>query len=81
MATQAMLAVLCVVPPLYGLLGHVHVRGADRPAAALQAGSWASGGALTGVLAAGAFAAFLATMGGVLVTVGCSCSCPGRRRA
>ncbi|SPL96104.1 putative transmembrane transport protein [[Actinomadura] parvosata subsp. kistnae] len=27
-ATQVLLALFCVVPPLYGVLGHVHVRGA-----------------------------------------------------
>ncbi|MEV0229038.1 cation acetate symporter [Nonomuraea sp. NPDC050786] len=73
-ATQAMLAVFCVVPPLYGLLGRVHVSGAAPDEIVLLLPSrlapGAVGDALTGVLAAGAFAAFLATTGGVLVAVG-----------
>ncbi|WP_433441795.1 sodium:solute symporter family transporter [Nonomuraea sp. CA-141351] len=73
-ATQAMLAVFCVVPPLYGLLGHAHVRGAEVDEVVLLLPSRLApgplGDALTGVLAAGAFAAFLATTGGVLVAVG-----------
>ncbi|MBF8191355.1 cation acetate symporter [Nonomuraea sp. K274] len=73
-ATQAMLAVFCVVPPLYGLLGRVHVPGAAvdeivllLPARLLPG---TAGEVLTGVLAAGAFAACLATTGGVLAAVG-----------
>ncbi|GAA3690906.1 hypothetical protein GCM10022224_065430 [Nonomuraea antimicrobica] len=73
-ATQVMLAAFCVVPPLYGVLGHVHVRGAAAdemmlllPARLLPG---VVGEALTGLLAAGAFAAFLATTGGVLAAVG-----------
>lgn len=73
-ATQVMLAGFCVVPPLYGVLGHAHVRGASSdeivlllPARMLPG---TAGNVLTGLLAAGAFAAFLATTGGVLVAVG-----------
>ncbi|GAA3555470.1 hypothetical protein GCM10022419_039820 [Nonomuraea rosea] len=73
-ATQVMLAVFCLVPPLYGVLGHVHAPDAATdeivlllPARMLPG---AAGDALTGLLAAGAFAAFLATTGGVLVAVG-----------
>ncbi|NJP98849.1 cation acetate symporter [Nonomuraea sp. FMUSA5-5] len=73
-ATQVLLALFCVVPPLYGVLGHVHVRGAaaDEIVLLLPARmlSGAVGEVLTGLLAAGAFAAFLATSGGVLVAVG-----------
>ncbi|MEV1174677.1 cation acetate symporter [Nonomuraea sp. NPDC049784] len=73
-ATQAMLAVFCVVPPLYGLLGHAYVRGAEVDEVVLllptRLAPGPLGDALTGVLAAGAFAAFLATTGGVLVAVG-----------
>ncbi|GAA4944765.1 cation/acetate symporter [Nonomuraea thailandensis] len=74
LATQVLLALFGVVPPLYGILGSVHVRGAEAdeivlllPATLL---SGAVGDVLTGLLAAGAFAAFLATSGGVLVAVG-----------
>ncbi|MEO3804163.1 cation acetate symporter [Nonomuraea sp. B1E8] len=73
-AAQVMLAVFGVVPPLYGVLGHRHARDATAdeivlllPARMLPG---AAGEALTGVLAAGAFAALLATMVGVLVAVG-----------
>ncbi|MEU6710751.1 cation acetate symporter [Nonomuraea sp. NPDC046802] len=73
-ATQVMLAVFCVVPPLYGILGQAHAPGAAAdevvlllPARMLPG---VAGEVLTGVLAAGAFAAFLATTGGVLVAVG-----------
>ncbi|TYB67782.1 cation acetate symporter [Nonomuraea sp. PA05] len=73
-ATQVMLAAFCFVPPLYGLLGSVHVQGAAAdeivlllPATLL---SGPLGEVLTGLLAAGAFAAFLATSGGVLVAAG-----------
>ncbi|MEV0384476.1 cation acetate symporter [Nonomuraea sp. NPDC050643] len=73
-ATQVMLAVFCVVPPLYGVLGHAHVHGgaADEVVLLLPARMLpgALGEVLTGLLAAGAFAAFLATSGGVLVAVG-----------
>ncbi|MEV0993727.1 cation acetate symporter [Nonomuraea sp. NPDC050202] len=73
-ATQVMLALFGVVPPLYGILGSVHVRGAaaDEIVLLLPARllSGAVGDVLTGLLAAGAFAAFLATSGGVLVAVG-----------
>ncbi|MGW3344079.1 sodium:solute symporter family transporter [Nonomuraea rubra] len=73
-ATQVMLALFGVVPPLYGLLGSVHVRGAaaDEIVLLLPARllSGPVGDVLTGLLAAGAFAAFLATSGGVLVAVG-----------
>jgi cation/acetate symporter len=69
-----MLALFGVVPPLYGILGSVHVRGAaaDEIVLLLPARllSGAVGDVLTGLLAAGAFAAFLATSGGVLVAVG-----------
>ncbi|MGW0803036.1 sodium:solute symporter family transporter [Nonomuraea sp. NPDC002799] len=73
-ATQAMLALFCVVPPLYGALGRLHVSGgaADEIVLLLPARMLpgALGEVLTGLLAAGAFAAFLATTGGVLVAVG-----------
>ncbi|MFG1701772.1 cation acetate symporter [Nonomuraea sp. M3C6] len=73
-ATQAMLAVFCVVPPLYGVLGHVHVTGAAADEIVLllpaRMNPGLVGELLTGLLAAGAFAAFLATTGGVLVAVG-----------
>ncbi|MFG1695791.1 cation acetate symporter [Nonomuraea sp. NPDC049309] len=73
-ATQAMLAAFCVVPPLYGVLGHVHARdaAADEIVLLLPARMvpGAAGELLTGLLATGAFAAFLATTGGVLVAVG-----------
>jgi cation/acetate symporter len=73
-ATQAMLAVFCVVPPLYGVLGHVHApdAAADEIVLLLPARMMpgAGGDVLTGLLAAGAFAAFLATTGGVLAAVG-----------
>ncbi|MEV4178479.1 cation acetate symporter [Nonomuraea sp. NPDC049709] len=73
-ATQIMLAVFCVVPPLYGVMGHAHVRdaAADEIVLLLPARMHpgAVGDVLTGLLAAGAFAAFLATAGGVLVAVG-----------
>ncbi|TMR89545.1 sodium:solute symporter family transporter [Nonomuraea basaltis] len=85
-ATQAMLAVFCVVPPLYGVLGHVHAPDAAPdeivlllPARMLPG---AVGELLTGLLAVGAFAAFLATTGGVLVAVGGAVSaCMTRARA
>ncbi|MGN9839541.1 sodium:solute symporter family transporter [Nonomuraea sp. H19] len=73
-AAQAMLAAFCLVPPLYGVLGHAHAPGAAAdeivlllPARMLPG---ALGEVLTGLLAAGAFAAFLATTGGVLAAVG-----------
>ncbi|NRQ35861.1 cation acetate symporter [Nonomuraea sp. NN258] len=73
-AAQGMLAVFFVVPPLYGILGHAHVPGAspDEIVLLLPARMFpgALGEALTGLLAAGAFAAFLATTCGVLVAVG-----------
>ncbi|MEV0615997.1 cation acetate symporter [Nonomuraea sp. NPDC050404] len=73
-ATQFMLAAFCVVPPLYGLLGHMHVRDAAADEIVLMLPArmlpGALGEVLTGLLAAGAFAAFLATTGGVLVAVG-----------
>ncbi|WP_188192852.1 sodium:solute symporter family transporter [Nonomuraea sp. SYSU D8015] len=73
-ATQVMLALFCVVPPLYGILGHAYASGAAAdeivlllPARMLPG---PAGEVMTGLLAAGAFAAFLATTGGVLVAVG-----------
>ncbi|MEU8360869.1 cation acetate symporter [Nonomuraea sp. NPDC048882] len=73
-ATQAMLAAFCVVPPLYGLMGHARLRGAaaDEIVLLLPARLFpgAVGEVLTGLLAAGAFAAFLATAAGVLAAVG-----------
>ncbi|WP_043638485.1 sodium:solute symporter family transporter [Nonomuraea candida] len=73
-ATQVLLAAFCVVPPLYGVLGRVHVRGAaaDEIVLLLPARMLPGvlGDVLTGLLAAGAFAAFLATTAGVLVAVG-----------
>ncbi|MEV4010172.1 cation acetate symporter [Nonomuraea angiospora] len=73
-ATQVMLAVFCVVPPLYGLLGHGHAHKGppDEMVLLLPARLLPGpvGDALTGALAAGAFAAFLATTAGVLVAVG-----------
>ncbi|MFI7700957.1 cation acetate symporter [Nonomuraea sp. NPDC049480] len=73
-ATQVMLAVFCVVPPLYGVLGRAHASGAatDEIVLLLPARMLPGtvGEVLTGLLAAGAFAALLATAGGVLVAVG-----------
>ncbi|MEO3871515.1 cation acetate symporter [Nonomuraea sp. B12E4] len=73
-ATQVMLALFCFVPPLYGLLGYVHVTGAEADEIVLllpaRMHPGLVGELLTGVLATGAFAAFLATTGGVLVAVG-----------
>ncbi|HEX4816003.1 MAG TPA: cation acetate symporter [Nonomuraea sp.] len=73
-AAQAMLAAFCVVPPMYGLLGRAHAPGAaaDEIVLLLPARMvpGAVGEVLTGLLATGAFAAFLATTGGLLVAVG-----------
>jgi cation/acetate symporter len=73
-AAQAMLALFCVVPPLYGVLSAVRTRGGGMdeivlllPARMLPG---PAGDLLTGLLAAGAFVAFLATACGVLSAVG-----------
>ncbi|GAA1642951.1 hypothetical protein GCM10009733_045080 [Nonomuraea maheshkhaliensis] len=73
-ATQAMLAAFCVVPPLYGLMGHARLRGAAADEIVLLLPARLFPGAadeeLTGLLATEAFAAFLATAAGVLAAVG-----------
>ncbi|MGV9305304.1 sodium:solute symporter family transporter [Nonomuraea sp. NPDC003727] len=72
-ATQVLLGVFFLVPPLYGILGRVHVPGArEEEVVLLLPGALLPGTAgdvLTGLLAAGAFAAFLATSCGVLAAV------------
>ncbi|GAA4042332.1 sodium:solute symporter family transporter [Nonomuraea soli] len=73
-AAQVLLGVFFLVPPLYGILGRVHVPDAHSDEVVLLLPSMmlpgAAGNVLTGLLAAGAFAAFLATSCGVLVAVG-----------
>ncbi|MFE3448028.1 cation acetate symporter [Nonomuraea sp. NPDC059194] len=73
-AAQVLLGLFFLVPPLYGILGRVHVPHAhDEEVVLLLPGSMLPGPAgdvLTGLLAAGAFAAFLATSCGVLAAVG-----------
>ncbi|MFD1937896.1 MULTISPECIES: sodium:solute symporter family transporter [Nonomuraea] len=74
LATQVLLGLFFLVPPLYGILGRVHVPDAqDEEVVLLLPGAMLPGPAgdvLTGLLAAGAFAAFLATSCGVLAAVG-----------
>ncbi|MEU6997610.1 cation acetate symporter [Nonomuraea sp. NPDC046570] len=73
-ATQVMLGAFYLLPPLYGILGRVHVPDARADEVVLLLpGKMLPGfvgDVLTGLLAAGAFAAFLATSCGVLVAVG-----------
>ncbi|MBB5084951.1 sodium:solute symporter family transporter [Nonomuraea endophytica] len=72
-AAQVLLGVFAVVPPLYGVLGNVHFPGAGGEEVVLLMPSrmlpGVVGNMLTGVLSAGAFAAFLATSCGVLGAV------------
>ncbi|MFI6497373.1 cation acetate symporter [Nonomuraea typhae] len=72
-AAQVLLGVFFLVPPLYGILGRAHLPGADGPEVVLLLPSrmvpGVAGDLLTGVLSAGAFAAFLATSCGVLGAV------------
>lgn len=82
-ATQVLLAGFFLVPPLYGILGHVYVPDGqvDEIVLLLPARMLPGplGDLLTGLLAAGAFAAFLATSCGVLVAVaGAVSSCVSR---
>ncbi|MEU4698296.1 sodium:solute symporter family transporter [Nonomuraea dietziae] len=73
-ASQVLLGLFFLLPPLYGILGRVHVPGAHvDQVVLLLPGKMLPGPAgdvLTGLLAAGAFAAFLATSCGVLAAVG-----------
>lgn len=82
-AAQVLLAGFFLVPPLYGILGHVYVPDARVDEIVLLLPSrmlpGTAGDLLTGLLAAGAFAAFLATSCGVLVAVaGAVSSCVSR---
>lgn len=73
-ATQVLLGLFFLVPPLYGILGHVHLPEAQGEEVVLLLPGMMlpglAGDVLTGMLAAGAFAAFLATSCGVLAAVG-----------
>lgn len=82
-AALAMLVAFYLLPPVYGVLGRVFAPGvpADAMVLVLPARMLPGpvGDALTGLLAAGAFAAFLATSCGVLVALGATLS-PGTPR-
>ncbi|GAA2383750.1 sodium:solute symporter family transporter [Nonomuraea africana] len=73
-ATQVLLGLFFLLLPLYGILGRVHVPGAHEDEIVLMLPGkmlpGLAGDVLTGLLAAGAFAAFLATSCGVLAAVG-----------
>jgi len=73
-AVLGMLGLFYLFPPVYGVLGGLYTPGApaDQMMLLLPARMWPGvpGEVLTGLLAAGAFAAFLATSCGVVVTVG-----------
>lgn len=72
-ATQVLIGLFFVAPTLYGILGQNHVHGAAEDEIVLLLPSQmlpgVAGDILTGVLSAGAFAAFLATSCGVLGAV------------
>ncbi|WP_084956822.1 sodium:solute symporter family transporter [Thermoactinospora rubra] len=82
-AAQALLAVFFLLPPLYGLLGRIHVPHAHPDEVVLLLPSamlpGPVGDLLTGLLGAGAFAAFLSTSCGTLASVaGAVSSCVTR---
>ncbi len=73
-AVLGMLGLFYLIPPVYGVLGGLYVPGAPADQMMLLLPSrmipGVPGALLTGLLVAGAFAAFLATSCGVVVTVG-----------
>jgi Predicted symporter len=73
-AVLGMLVLFYLFPPVYGVLGGLYTPGApaDQMMLLLPARMWpgAPGEVLTGLLVAGAFAAFLAGSCGIVVTVG-----------
>ena len=73
-AVLGMLGLFYLIPPVYGVLGGLYAPGAPADQMMLLLPSrmlpGTPGALLTGLLVAGAFAAFLATSCGVVVTVG-----------